>query len=87
VSGPEARYLLWLLAQVSDHGKLDRFLDGRGVVMHKAGWLSSARHDNGVVAFAGGAYVATVMTWNAGAPDELAGRVALAALKRFRAVG
>ena len=87
VSGSEARYLLWLLAQVVDRGKLDRFLDGSAVVMHKAGWLSSSRHDNGIVAFAGGAYVATVMTWHAGAADDLAGRVSLAALKRFRAVG
>lgn len=87
VSGPEARYLLWLLAQVADRGKLDRFLDGGSVLMHKAGWLSDARHDNGVVAFAAGAYVATVMTWRTGAADELAGRVSLAALKRFRAVG
>lgn len=87
VSGAEARYLLWLLAQVADRGKLDRFLDGSAVVMHKAGWLSSSRHDNGIVAFAGGAYVATVMTSNTGAADELAGRVSLAALKRFRAVG
>ena len=86
VSGAEARYLLWLLAQVADPGKLDRFLGGDPVVMHKAGWLSSSRHDNGIVAFAGGAYVATVMTWHTGAADELAGRIALAALKRFRAV-
>lgn len=87
VSASEARYLLWLLAQVVDRGKLDRFVDGTAVVMHKAGWLSSSRHDNGIVAFAGGAYVATVMTWRTGAADELAGRVSLAALKRFRAVG
>ena len=87
VTGSEARYLLWLLARVDDRGKLDRFLAGRGVVMHKAGWLADARHDNGVVAFGGGAYVVTVMTWRAGAPDELAGRVSLAALKRFRSVG
>ena len=87
VSGSEARHLLWLLTQVSDRGKLDRFLAGRGTVLHKAGWLPSARHDNGVVAFAGGAYVATVMTWRTGAADELAGRISLAALQRFRAVG
>ena len=57
------------------------------VVMHKAGWLAEARHDNGVIAFRGGAYVATVMTWRGGAPDELAGRISLAALRRFRSVG
>lgn len=86
VNGSEARYLLWLLAQVADPGKLDRFL-GSEVLMHKAGWLPNARHDNGVIAFAGGAYVATVMTWQVGAADELAGRVSLAALQRFRSIG
>jgi beta-lactamase class A len=87
VSGAEARYLLWLLARVTDRGKLDRFLGGGAVVMHKAGWLESVRHDNGVVAFGNGAFVATVMTWQRPRADELAGRVAEAALKRFRAVG
>ena len=87
VSGPEARYLLWHRAQVADRGKLDRFVGSEAVVMHKAGWLPTARHDSGVVAFAGGAYVATVMTWKTGGADELAGRVSLAALKRFRSVG
>jgi beta-lactamase class A len=84
VSGSEARYLLWLLAQVADRGKLDRLISGKAVVMHKAGWLPSARHDNGIVAFAGGAYVVTVMTWRTPRADELAGRVALTALERFR---
>jgi beta-lactamase class A len=87
VSGAEARYLLWLLVQVTDRGKLDRFLGGTAVVMHKAGWITSVRHDNGIVAFRGGVFVATVMTWQTANADELAGRVALAALKRFRAVG
>jgi beta-lactamase class A len=87
VSGAEARYLLWLLVQVTDRGKLDRFLGGTAVVMHKAGWLSSARHDNGIVAFSGGVFVATVMTWQTSHADALAGHIALAALKRFRAVG
>ena len=31
---PDARYLLFLLAQVRDRGKLDRFLSGRAVVLH-----------------------------------------------------
>ena len=83
VSGSEARYLLWLLARVSDRGKLDRFLGGGSIVMHKAGWLPGARHDNGVVAFAGGAFVASVMTWRAGGADELAGRIGQIALLRF----
>ena len=83
MSGSEARYLLWLLAQVADRGKLDRYLDPGAVVMHKAGWLTGVRHDNGIVAFHGGVFVATVMTWRVGAADDLAGRVALAALSRF----
>jgi hypothetical protein len=53
--------------------------------MHKAGWLTGARHDNGVVAYYGGAYVATVMTWRTGKADELAGQVSLWALQRFGA--
>ena len=83
VSRSEARYLLWLLAQPSDRGKLGRFLGTGAVVMHKSGWISDARHDSGIVAFAGGAYVAAVMTWRVGAADELAGRIALAARRRF----
>jgi beta-lactamase class A len=82
VTASEARYLLWLLAQVTDRGKLDRFLRGP-VVMHKAGWLTGSRHDNGIVAYDGGAFVATVMTWHAGAADELAGQVALSSFARF----
>jgi len=83
VSGSEARYLLWLLTQVADRGKLDRFIGPAPVVMHKAGWLEGARHDNGVVAFWGGAYVASVMTWKTSAADEFAGQVSFAALQRF----
>lgn len=83
VSGAEARYLLWVLAQVTDRGKLDRFLGVDPVVMHKAGWLTGARHDNGVVAFYGGAFVAAVLTWRAPRADVLAGQVAVTALNRF----
>lgn len=86
----DARYLLYLLARVPDHGKLDRQL-GRvpGVrVLHKAGWIDSARHDNGIVLWPGGAFVATVMTYRSSgagtASDVLAGRVARLALDRFR---
>ena len=86
VNGSEARYLLWLLARSADAAKLGRFLSGE-VLLHKAGWLPNARHDNGVIAFAGGAYVAAVLTWRVGAADELAGRVSLAALQRFRSIG
>jgi beta-lactamase class A len=49
VSGSEARYLLWLLAQVVDRGKLDRYFGSGPVVMHKAGWLTGVRHDNGAI--------------------------------------
>ena len=83
VSGAEARYLLWLLAYVTDRGKLDRFFGASPLVLHKAGWLDNARHDNGIVAFAGGVFVASVMTWRVPAADELAGRVALSAFARF----
>jgi beta-lactamase class A len=83
VSGSEARYLLWLLAQVADRGKLDRFLGPGPVVMHKAGWLPGVRHDNGVVAYHGGVFVASVLTWNVRAADELAGSVTLQAFTRF----
>lgn len=87
----DARYLLWLLAHVDDHGKLDRLLPAhRTAVLHKAGWISRARHDAGVVYWRGGSYVAAVMTWNANgagtSSDVLAGRVAERALDRFRAL-
>jgi beta-lactamase class A len=85
VTGSEARYLLFLLAQTSDHGKLDRFLGGLPVVLHKAGWLPTARHDSGVVAFRGGAFVASVLTWRMATADELAGRIALFAFDRYAA--
>lgn len=81
----DARHLLWRLARVRDHGKLDRFVEG--TALHKAGWLATARHDNGIVVWGGGVFVATVMTWNGGgvgsASDVLAGRVAEAARLRF----
>jgi beta-lactamase class A len=83
VSASEARYLLWLLAQVADRGKLDRFLGPGPVVMHKAGWITNARHDNGIVASGGSVFVATVMTWRVREADVLAGRVALSAFARF----
>jgi beta-lactamase class A len=86
----DARYLLYLLARVRDPGKLDREV-GRfpGVrVLHKAGWINSARHDNGIVLWPGGALVVTVMTFRAAgagnSSDVLAGKAAAAALRRFR---
>ena len=89
-SPADGRYLLYLLAHVRDSGKLDREV-GRipGVrLLHKAGWIDAARHDNGIVLWRGGAVIVTVMTYRgAGAgvsSDVLAGRVAAAALRRFR---
>jgi beta-lactamase class A len=85
----DARYLLWLLAQVRDTAKLDGIVRRtRGVaVLHKAGWVSSARHDAGLVFWRGGVFVASVMTWNpAGdgiSADRLAARCAANALARF----
>jgi beta-lactamase class A len=86
----DARYLLWLTAHVRDQPKLDRTLRSeRGVeVLHKAGWISTARHDTGLVFWSGGVFVAGVMTYRSyGASvssDRLAGRVAAVALRRFR---
>jgi beta-lactamase class A len=85
----EARYLLFVLGRVGDRGKLERNVAGLpGVtVLHKAGWIDTARHDAGLVFWRGGVYVAAVMTWRAGGAgldaDRLAGRVARAALHRF----
>ncbi len=90
LSPAEARYLLYLLAAVRDHGKLDRIVGSLpGVlVLHKAGWIDTARHDNGLVLWRGGVYVATVMTYRSygvgTSSDVLAGRVAAAGLRRFR---
>jgi hypothetical protein len=85
----DARYLLYLLAHVRDPGKLDRRIGPLpGVqVLHKAGWISSARHDNGIVLWRGGALLVTVMTYRSAgvgvASDVLAGDVAAAALRRY----
>lgn len=89
VSAGEARYLLYVLAHVRDRGKLDRFVARRpgAVVLHKAGWIESARHDAGLVVWRGGILVAAVTTYDrAGAgtqADVLAGRIAQAAVRRF----
>ena len=82
VSGSEARHLLWVLAQVPDRGKLGRLLDRGTALFHKAGWIPSARHDNGIVVTAEGAFVAAVMTWRSGTADLLAGEVAREAARR-----
>jgi beta-lactamase class A len=86
----DGRYLLWLLAHVQDAPKLDRVRQGNPgvVVMHKAGWVNSSRHDSGLVFWRGGVFVASVMTWSSRgvgvSADVLAGRVARLALLRFR---
>jgi beta-lactamase class A len=75
----DARFLLYTLAQVPDRGKLGRFLPRAAVLLHKAGWISDARHDAGLVYWRGGVFVAAVMTYTnpaGGASDLLAGRVA-----------
>ena len=84
----DARYLLYELAHVADPGKLGRFVHGGGIaVLHKAGWITHARHDSGLVYWPGGVFVATVMTYNsygAGvASDVLAGRIARRSLHVF----
>jgi beta-lactamase class A len=85
----EARYLLYVLAHVGDRGKLARFLPSNVVVAHKAGWIATARHDNGLVYWPRGGLVAAVLAWSpsgvGSAADILAGRVARAALDRFKA--
>jgi beta-lactamase class A len=86
----DARYLLWILAHVRDVPKLDRRVSAERdvAVLHKAGWISSARHDTGLVFWRGGVFVAGVMTWAPGgagpSSDRLAGRVADRALRRFQ---
>lgn len=86
----DARYLLYVLAQVRDDGKLDREVARvPGVrVLHKGGWIGTARHDAGIVLWPGGAYVGAVMTYRAAGAgtqsDVLAGRIARIALDRFR---
>jgi Beta-lactamase enzyme family len=91
-SARDARFLLWTLAHVRDPGKLDRYLDDTDVsVLHKAGWISVARHDSGLVYWGGGGFVAVVMTYRAGevgvSSDILAGKVARAALEHFSRTG
>jgi beta-lactamase class A len=85
----DARYLLYLVTHSADHGKLDRFVRGHGAtVAHKAGWITSARHDAGLVYWKGGVFAVSVMTYGSGvgtASDLLAGRVAYRTLVRLAA--
>jgi Beta-lactamase enzyme family len=92
LTAAESRYLLWLAAHAVDAPKIGRIERGRPVeVLHKAGWISTARHDTGLVFWKGGVFVVSVMTWQpAGAgssSDRLAARVAARTYGRFRAVG
>lgn len=86
----DGRYLLWLLAHVSDTPKLDRVREENPgvVVLHKAGWVNTARHDAGLVFWRGGVFVAGVMTWSSWgtgpSSDRLAGKVAALMLGRLR---
>ena len=87
----DARYLLYLLAHVPDRGKLGRYLAGGPyALMHKAGWISYARHDAGLVYWPGGVFVAAVMTTGSGvgeSSDLLAARIARVTLQRVERVG
>ncbi|HSG13527.1 MAG TPA: serine hydrolase [Gaiellaceae bacterium] len=88
----DARYLLWILAHVRDLPKLDRVESTHGgvAVMHKAGWVTTSRHDAGLVFWRGGVFVAGVMTHNrfgvGVAADVLAGRVASTVLARLQRI-
>lgn len=84
----DARYLLYLLVHVGDRGKLGRFLGGGAyALVHKAGWITYARHDAGLVYWPGGVVVVAVMTTGSGvgtASDVLAGDAARLVLARLR---
>jgi hypothetical protein len=83
----DARFVLYLLAHARTRGGLT-YARGAGVtLLHKAGWTSKVRHDTGLVYSRRGAFVVTVLTWNArgvgSASDVLAARIARAAEARF----
>lgn len=90
VTPAESRYLLYALARVGDRGKLARVVGSSPgvIVMHKAGWIDAARHDAGLIVWRGGILVAAAMTYRPAGTgvreDVFAGRVAAAALRRFR---
>ena len=83
----DARYLMYLLAHARTLGGLTAVRGGDVTVLHKAGWITKARHDSGLVYRRRGSFVVTVLTWNGGgvgrASDLLATRVARAALERL----
>jgi hypothetical protein len=90
LTAADARHLLYLLARVQDGGKLGRFVQATpGVtIMHKGGWLPYVRHDNGLVAWRGGIYLVTMLTYRRSGvgtqEDILAGRLAEAVLRQLR---
>jgi hypothetical protein len=81
----DARYLTYLLAHSRTRGGFNG-ARSLATVLHKAGWITKARHDSGLLYTADGAYVVSVLTWNdrgvGSLSDLLATRVALAALRR-----
>jgi hypothetical protein len=83
----DARYLLYLLAHARTRGGLNGVRGGGVRLLHKAGWTSKVRHDTGLVYSRRGAFVVTVLTWNArgvgSASDGLATRIGRAAAARF----
>ena len=88
ITPAESRHLLFLLAHTRDRGaKLAASIPG-ATVAHKGGWISTARHDAGIVYWKGGAFVAAVMTFNeqgvGDASDRLAARAARTSLETFR---
>ena len=87
----DARFLLFLLAHARPSW-LGRNLTGENVAfVHKPGWITKARHDGGLAYAQSGAFVAVVLTWNAGgvgaSSEVLAGRVARATFARFKRAG
>jgi hypothetical protein len=81
----DARYLLYLLAHSQTRGGLNG-ARGAATVLHKAGWITKARHDSGLLYTPNGAFVIAVLTWNGrgvgSLSDLLATRIALSALHR-----
>jgi hypothetical protein len=81
----DARYLMYLLAHSRTRGGLNG-ARGSATVLHKAGWITKARHDSGLLYTGDGAFVVTVLTWNGrgvgSLSDLLATRVAIAAVRR-----
>ena len=80
---------MYLLAQSADPGGLSERTNGATVV-HKAGWIGTARHDAGIVYTSRGPVVIAVMTWNpagvGSASDALTAQLARTTLGYLREV-